>query len=81
VKFIAYDINPEATEDEITEFLENLGPVIGVEIITEGNADKPAAIVEMDVSPAMATAIAERFNHRLSPRGNLIRVHVLPDRS
>lgn len=81
MKFIAYDINPATTEEEIAEFLEPLGTVLGVEIIREGNAEKPAAIVEMDVTPGEATAIAERFNHRVSQRGNTVRVHVLPDRS
>jgi hypothetical protein len=80
MKFIAYDINPVTTEEEIAEFLEPLGPVTGVEILTEGNQEKPAAVVEMDISPAMATAIAERFNQRITPRGNRVRVHVLPPR-
>ena len=81
MKFIAYDINPVTTEEEIADFLAPLGTVLGVEIIREGNADKPAAIVEMDVTASEATAIAERFNHRVSPRGNMVRVLVLPDRS
>jgi hypothetical protein len=81
VKFIAYDINPVTTEEEIIEFLEPLGAVLGVEIIREGNAEKPAAIIEMDITASEATTIAERFNHRVTQRGNTVRVHVLPERS
>lgn len=81
VKFMAYDINPVTTEEEIAEFLAPLGAVLDVKIIREGNADKPAAIIEMDVTPGRATAIAERFNQRVSQRGNRVRVHVLPERS
>jgi len=78
MKFICYDINPAATEEEIAEYLEPIAPVTSVTIIREGNEQKPAAIIEMDVSASMASELAERFNHRISPRGNRVRVHVLP---
>ena len=81
MKFIAYDINPVTTEEEIAEFLAPLGSVLSVKIVREGNAEKPAAIIDMDVTPGEATAIAERFNHRVTQRGNTVRVHVLPERS
>lgn len=78
MKFICYDINPVTTEEEIAEFLEPIAPVTSVTIIREGNEQKPAAIIEMDVSASMAAELAERFNQRISPRGNRVRVHVLP---
>ncbi len=81
MKFIAYDINPTTTEDEIAAFLAPLGAVLSVRIVREGNAERPAAIVDMDVTPGEASAIAERFNHRVTQRGNTVRVHVLPERT
>jgi hypothetical protein len=78
MKFICYDINPATTEEEIADYLAPIAPVTSVTIIREGNEQKPAAIIEMDVSASMATQLAERFNQRISPRGNRVRVHVLP---
>ena len=58
MKFIAYDINPVTTEEEIAEFLAPLGSVIGVEIIREGNAEKPAAIVRLADLPVMGIRLS-----------------------
>ncbi|MDX1593776.1 MAG: hypothetical protein R3298_05965 [Gammaproteobacteria bacterium] len=79
MKLIAYEIGPETTEEEIVRVLEPLGKVLGVEIIREGDADKPAALIEMDVTPGEATSIAEHFERRLTTKGEGLRLHVLPE--
>ena len=43
---------------EIAEFLAPLGSVIGVEIIREGNAEKPAAIVRLADLPVMGIRLS-----------------------
>lgn len=54
-------VNPTSTPDALASWLTRFGPVIGVNIVRDGDARAPIAIVDMDISDAQASFIVSRI--------------------
>jgi hypothetical protein len=53
-KFLISGLGANATEESIRSWLGHFGPVTGVEIIRDGDAEDPVALVEMDIGDGAA---------------------------
>jgi len=53
----------DATELAVQSWLGSFGPVARVEIVRDGNANLPYALVQMEISDAAATALVSRLTN------------------
>lgn len=60
-KILITGLAREATEESIAAWLGHFGPVKGVEIIRDGNAEAPVALVEMDIDDGAAAYLVSRL--------------------
>ncbi len=62
--------------EHLREQLVELGPVISINIIREGDEQQPWVVAEMDLGPAEATAVARRIDG-IYYAGRFIKAHVM----
>ena len=62
MKLILSGLGPETDLERLTERMGHFGPVLGVEVILEGDPDRPWFIVDLDIPPSAATAVARRID-------------------
>ncbi len=60
-KILITGIGVDATEQDIRSLLGQFGPVDQIEIICEGSAEEPVALVEMDISDGQAFHLTQRI--------------------
>ncbi len=56
-------LSPTTTEAEVRTWLSSFGPVLSVDIVREGDAKAPVAVVEMDITDAQAFRIVSRISN------------------
>jgi hypothetical protein len=62
--------------ERLRDRLSELGPVISVSIIREGDEQQPWVVAEMDLGPVEATAVARRIDG-IYYAGRFIKAHVM----
>lgn len=62
-KILVTGLRSGATESAVQSWLSSFGPVARVEIIREGNAASPCALVHMDIGDAAAAILVSRLSH------------------
>ena len=68
----------EMTEAQVRQELEALGQVMNVQIVRDGDPDRPLVLAVMDISDAAAEFIVSRIQKRWH-NGHLISAHLLPE--
>jgi len=61
-KILITGLGAAATEESIRSWLGRFGPVVRVDIIRDGDADRPVAVVEMEISDGVAECLAFRLS-------------------
>jgi len=61
-KILLTGLPPDVDPDKLKERMAQFGPVLRIDIITEGDAGNPWVIVEMDLELVAAQAIAQRID-------------------
>ena len=56
-------LGSDATELAVQSWLGSFGPAARVEIVRDGNANLPYALVQMEISDAAATALVSRLTN------------------
>ncbi len=56
-------LSPTATEAGIRSWLSGFGPVVKVEIVHEGDATLPVALLDMDITDGQAFRIVSRISN------------------
>jgi fructose 1,6-bisphosphatase len=59
-KIMITGLGSDVTEESIRESLERVGPVSAVEIIRDGDPERPVVVVTMDIDDPTAYAITSR---------------------
>ena len=62
-KFAITGLGQATTKDSVQVLLDGFGPVVDVEIIRDGDAAAPIAIVEMAIGDAQAYRLTSRINN------------------
>lgn len=62
MKLILSGLSPETDLDRLRERMTHFGPVLGIDLIREGDPDRPWFIVDMDIPPDVATEVARRID-------------------
>ncbi len=62
-KFAITGLGPATTKDCVQVLLDRFGPVVDVEIIREGDAAAPIALVEMAIGDAQAYRLTSRISN------------------
>lgn len=62
MKLILSGLPPDADLDALRERMSHFGPVLGIEVVREGDPERPWFVVEMGLSVADATEIARRID-------------------
>ena len=62
-KILITGLGAAATEESIRSWLSRFGPVVRVDIIRDGDAAKPLAVVEMDIGEGAAAYLASRLSN------------------
>jgi hypothetical protein len=62
-KILLVGLGPQATEAGICSWLSGFGPVIDVELVREGDAMAPVALIRMDIGDAEAFYIVSRISN------------------
>ncbi len=62
-KFAITGLGPAATKDSVQVLLDGFGPVVDVEIIRDGDAAMPIAIVEMAIGDLQAYRLTSRISN------------------
>lgn len=62
MKIILSGLQPDFDIERLRERLSKFGPVLGIQVVREGDPDKPWAIVDMDLGVAAATEMARRID-------------------
>jgi hypothetical protein len=62
-KILLVGLGPNATEEAIRSWLSGFGSVIDVELVREGDAKAPVALIRMDISEAEAFFIVSRISN------------------
>ena len=75
-KFLLMGLSPTVTEAGIRSWLNGFGPVCNVDVVRDGDADAPIAVVEMDISDGQAAFIVSRIQ-RYWHDGSLISARLL----
>lgn len=70
-------LSPTATETAIRSWLSGFGSVVGVDLVREGSAATPVAVVQMDISDGEAFFIVSRISNYWH-EGALISARLLP---
>lgn len=61
-KILLTGLGPATTEGEIHSWLSGYGQVIHVDLVREGDAQAPIAVVEMDISDGQAFFVVSRIS-------------------
>lgn len=75
-KILLTGVSVEVTEERVREKFEPLGPVHAVDIIRDGDPERPMVIVTLDISDELAFTIVSRVSH-FWHEGNLITAQLL----
>ena len=75
-KILLTGIAVDVTEERVREKFESVGPVHAVDIIREGDPDRPMVIVTLDISDELAFTIVSRVTN-FWHEGNLITAQLL----
>ena len=62
MKLILSGLGPETDPGQLSERMSRFGPVLGLEPVLEGDPDRPWFIVDLDIPPTAATAVARRID-------------------
>lgn len=62
MKIMLSGLHADFDVDTLKERMNHFGPVTGVQVITEGDPDKPWVLVELAVDAARATEVARRID-------------------
>jgi hypothetical protein len=62
MKLILSGLSPETDLHKLRERMAHFGPVRGIEPIREGDPDRPWFVVDLDLPPGAATAVARRID-------------------
>lgn len=62
-KFAITGLGPTITKESVHVWLDGFGQVVGVEIIRDGNAAAPIALVEMDIGDVQAFRLTSRISN------------------
>lgn len=62
MKLILSGLGPGTDLAQLRERMRRFGPVLDVEAILEGDPDRPWFIVDLDIPPSAATAVARRID-------------------
>lgn len=62
MKLLLSGLSPETNLDKLRERMEHFGPVLGIDVIREGDPDRPWFIVELAIAPDVATEVARRID-------------------
>ncbi len=76
-KILFSGVAVDVDEKRVREQLEPLGPVVEVNIIRDGDPNRPVVLVTMDIDDELTFRITSRVSHYWHD-GNLITARVLP---
>lgn len=76
-KILFSGVAVDVDEKRVREQLERVGPVVEVNIIRDGDPNRPVVLVTMDIDDDLAFRITSRVSHYWHD-GNLITARVLP---
>ena len=76
-KILLIGLNTAATAAGVRSWLSGFGAVLRVDLVREGNAQAPVAVVEMDISDGQAFLIVSRINGYWH-EGSLVSARLLP---
>lgn len=62
-KLLIMGLGDAATEESVGSWLGRFGPVLRVDIIHDGNAADPVALVEMDIDDGIAAYLVSRLTN------------------
>ena len=75
-KILLMGLSPTATEAGIRSWLNGFGSVLNVDVVRDGDADAPIAVVRMDITDGQAAFIVSRIQ-RYWHDGSLISARLL----
>ncbi len=61
-KLLITGLGASATEESIRSWLSRFGPVVQIQLIRDGDADHPVAIVEMEIGLGAAVYVVLRLS-------------------
>lgn len=62
MKLILSGLGPETDPGQLSERMSRFGSVLGLVSVLEGDPDRPWFIVDLDIPPTAATAVARRID-------------------
>ena len=62
MKLILSGLSPETDLDKLSERMRYFGPVRDINVIREGDPDCPWFLIELDITPDVATEVARRID-------------------
>lgn len=62
MKILLSGLHADFDRDLLSERMSHFGPVSGIQVVSEGDPDKPWVLVEMAIDPAQATEVARRID-------------------
>lgn len=62
MKILISGLQADFSPERLSERMAHFGPVLGVEVVRDGDPDKPWALVEMDLDASAATEVARRID-------------------
>jgi hypothetical protein len=68
----------DVNEAQVRQELETLGPLVDVQIVRDGDPEKPLVLAVMDISDGAAAFIVSRIQKRWH-NGRLITAHLMLD--
>lgn len=75
-KVLITGLGVSASEESVRSWLCRLGPVVRVDIIRDGDATRPIAVVEMELGEGAAANLVSRLNDS-GHDGDQVSVHLL----
>lgn len=77
MKIMLSGLHGDFDADTLKARMSHFGPVKDIQVITEGDPDKPWVLVELAIDPAQATEVARRIDG-IYFRDRFLRALVMP---
>jgi len=62
MKLLISGLDPDTDLDTLRERMRHFGPVLDILVVREGDPERPWFIIDMDITPDVATEVARRID-------------------
>lgn len=62
MKLLISGLGPDTDLDTLRERMRHFGPVLDILVVREGDPERPWFIIDMDITPDVATEVARRID-------------------